>query len=82
MLSRIHVNQHVIRRNKQTGSRDPVITVKTSRGNRYAESVEILGPSRVVYSPDKPMSCGATVWVETHADVVLHGEKAAPSCAA
>jgi len=27
--------------------------------------VLIHGPSRVVYSPDKPLSCGAKVWVET-----------------
>ena len=49
MLKRIHVNQHVIRRNKKTG--------------------DILGASRVVYSPDKPLSCGATVWIETDADI-------------
>jgi len=30
-----------------------------------------MGPSRVVYSPDKPLSCGAKVWVETEAEVKI-----------
>jgi len=33
--------------------------------------VEILGPSKVVYSEDKPLSCGAHVWIETQAQVVV-----------
>lgn len=70
-LTRIHVNQHVIRANAKSGARDPVLTVKTSGGNTYAHEVSILGPSRVVYSPDCPLSCGARVWVETTADVVI-----------
>lgn len=68
---RIHVNQHKIRANKKNGTREPTITVKTYNSNNYARSVEIKGPSRVAYSPDKPLSCGATVWVETKAPVIL-----------
>lgn len=67
----IHVNQHVIRRNAKTGERAPVLTVKQGRKNTYATAVELLGPSRVVYSPDKPLSCGARVWIETEAEVRL-----------
>jgi hypothetical protein len=26
----------------------------------------------VVYSPDKPLSCGAKVWVETDAEITVH----------
>ena len=62
---RIHVNMHKIRANKKNGTRDPVITCKTSKSNTYAYSVKINGPSEVIYSPDKPLSCGAKVWVET-----------------
>lgn len=65
----IHVNQHVIRSNQKTGAREPVITVKQGKKNTYTHKVEILGPSRVVYSPDKPLSCGARVWIETTSDV-------------
>jgi hypothetical protein len=65
----IHVNQHVIRANLKTGARDPVLTVKRGKTNAYAHEVDIKGPSRVVYSPDKPLSCGARVWVEVAGDV-------------
>lgn len=70
----VHVNMHVIRANQKTGARDPVLTVKRGKVNRYAHAVEIAGPSRVVYSPDKPLSCGARVWIETEAEVTLVGE--------
>jgi hypothetical protein len=63
--AQIHINQHVIRRNRKTGEREPVITVKTYKSNEYASEVAINGPSRVIYSPDKPLSCGAKVWIET-----------------
>ena len=73
MKKRIHINQHVIRANAKSGANDPAITVKTSRKNTYAHRVEIGGASTVVYSPDKPLSCGARVWIETDAPVTLHG---------
>ena len=55
MKTRIHVNQHVIRRNGKTGERSPVLTVKRGRTNTYCHSVRIDGPCVVVYSPDKPL---------------------------
>tara|TARA_R100000234_G_scaffold92885_1_gene61122 strand:- start:23 stop:244 length:222 start_codon:yes stop_codon:yes gene_type:complete len=64
MKAKIHINQHKIRRNTKEGEREPVITVKTYKSNEYASSVSINGPSVVVYSPDKPLSCGAKVWIE------------------
>ena len=70
MKKRIHINMHVIRRNHKTGEREPVITVKTSKSNDYAHEVEIDGPSRIIYSPDKPLSCGARVWIETDSEVI------------
>ena len=70
MKKRIHVNQHVIRANaKFKCRRAPPITIKTSRDNIYCHAVKILGESTVVYSPDKPLSCGAKVWIETTADI-------------
>ena len=71
MIKRIHVNQHKIRSNKKHNLNEPVITVKSSKSNNYAHEVEIKGPSKVIYSPDKPLSCGAKVWIETTAEVVL-----------
>jgi len=69
MKKRIHINQHVIRANKKNGTTDPAITVKTSKRNIYADRVDIGGASTVVYSPNKPLSCGARVWIETDAPV-------------
>lgn len=71
MKKRIHVNQHNIRANGKDNGDRPVITVKTYKDNRYCNQVEILGESKVLYRPDKPLSCGAKVWVETDSDVRL-----------
>ncbi len=69
MKTIVHVNQHVIRANAKTGEREPPLTVKTYRSNDYAHEVEIAGPSKIVYRPDKPLSCGARVWIETEGEV-------------
>jgi hypothetical protein len=71
MKTIIHVNQHVIKANRKTGAQDPVLTVKTYKSNTYAHEVSINGPSKVVYSADKPLSCGAHVWIETQAEVTV-----------
>jgi hypothetical protein len=65
----IHVNQHVIKANAKSGANDPVLTVKTYKSNTYAHAVEINGPSRLIYKPNNPLSCGAKVWLETDAEV-------------
>ena len=67
----IHVNQHVIKSNNKTGERKPVITVKTYKNNRYAKEVYVDRPCKIIYRPDKPLSCGAKVWIETVANVSL-----------
>ena len=67
----IHVNQHVIKSNRKRGEDNPVLTCKTYKDNQYAHEVVIQGPSRVVYRPDNPLPCGAHVWIETEADVIV-----------
>jgi hypothetical protein len=69
MKTVVHVNQHIIKQNQKTGSREPVLTVKTYKDNQYAKRVKIAGPCVVVYSPDTPLSCGARVWIETDSKV-------------
>lgn len=71
MKTIVHVNQHQIRHNYKHGTRDPVLTVKTYKSNNYASEVEIKGPSKIIYSPDKPLSCGARVWIETDSEVII-----------
>lgn len=77
MKTIIHVNQHVIKRNRKRepdASPEPVLTVKTYKQNRYAHTAVIRDDqgeevARVVYRPDKPLSCGAHCWIETQLDV-------------
>ena len=64
------MNQAHVRKNIR-GEKVPVLTVKTSKSNTYCDEVNILGPSKVIYSPDKPLSCGARVWVETESEVEI-----------
>jgi hypothetical protein len=70
MKTIIHVNQHVIKKNKKTGERHPPLTVKTYKSNDYTHEVELDGKSKVIYRPDKPLSCGAVCWIETQGEVV------------
>jgi hypothetical protein len=71
MKTIIHVNQYVIKSNRKNDVNEPVLTVKTYKDNRYAHEVEIKGDSRICYSPDKPLSCGAHVWIETNNEVII-----------
>ena len=73
MITRIHVNQHNIKANSK-GADLAVLTVKDYKENRKANYAQILDSSdnvvaTVVYSPDKPLSCGAKVWIETECEV-------------
>ena len=75
MKTIIYVNQHVLKANKKNGTSNPTITVKTCKRNRYCQEVKILGSSKVVHRPDKPLSCRATVFMSTHTEVELIGEQ-------
>ncbi len=69
MKTIIHVNQHVIKANRKNGVCAPVLTVKNYKATHYAHEVSIDGPARIVYAPDKPLKCGAHVWIETQSRV-------------
>ena len=70
-IARIHVNQHVIKANAKNGENNPIFTIKQGGKNTYAHNVKVKGEMELVYSPDKPLSCGAKVWIETRGDIVL-----------
>ena len=70
-IARIHVNQHVIKANAKNGENNPIFTIKQGGSNTYAHNVKVKGEMELVYSPDKPLSCGAKVWIETRGDIVL-----------
>ena len=65
MKTRIHVNQHNIKRNTKKHTRDPVLTVKTYKSNIYGHEAIIDGHSKVIYRPQ----------TESKVKVVLHEEE-------
>ena len=82
IIKRIHINQHKIRANK-TKPYKSVISCKTSKENIYGNNVKILDVdgnvvAEVFYSPDKPLSCGAKVWIETKNQIIVSDSKTIP----
>jgi len=73
-IARIHVNQHVIKANAKYGENNPVFTIKQGGKNTYSHNVRVVGEMELVYSPDKPLSCGAKVWIETRGDITVDGK--------
>lgn len=73
MIRRIHVNKHVIGSNRKTGKREPIFRVKTYKQNVAAFEVEFTGNAKMVYRPEKPLSCGAVAWIETTDPVICDG---------
>jgi hypothetical protein len=71
MKTIIHVNQHKVRAKEAAP-----LSVKTYKSNREARQVDIVVDDKVVatvkYQPDKPLPCGARVWIETFESVVVH----------
>lgn len=65
----VHVNRHVLTANRKHGQRTPPIAVRKTKSApaTYVSEFVAEGKIRVVYSPDKPLPCGATVWIETSA---------------
>ncbi len=61
----VHINKNVIQQNikKKPEERKPVIAIKGAQLG-YVNYLEIPAPCRIVYSPDKPLSCGARLWIE------------------
>jgi len=46
------------------GTRTAAITIQTSKGSIKTKFARIEGPSNFFY-PEKPLSCGARVYIET-----------------
>lgn len=70
MKTIVHVSQPNIRLNTRDGTHLPVLTVKDGKRNRYGHTVIINDANgdevaRLVYQPNRPLSCGARVWLET-----------------
>ena len=72
-VKRLHVNQHNMRANLKDGANRPIFTCKVGKENHYGHSVEIHGPSWMIY-PDNPLGCGARAWVETVSPITVSTE--------
>jgi len=74
----IHINTHTLRNNTKTGANDaPIIVRKYSRSSMqpiYCHGVDLkvndTKIGRLVYQPDKPLDCGARIWLEIDGDIV------------
>jgi len=71
LVKRTRVNKHVIAANLKHGTDDPPIAVQISKDPIRARGVEIRGPSKFIYAPEDPLSCGARLWIEARAKAQL-----------
>jgi hypothetical protein len=70
----IHVAQDAIRRNAKTGGNEPAIIVRDYKGSTRHNEVELrldngIVIGKFVYSPHKPLDCGARLWLELDSPV-------------
>ena len=71
-----HINQHNLRKNIKLPPEErlPVVTSKTYKENNYFNNEELVCKNtgkvvaKVVYSPDKPLSCGSRLYILTDTD--------------
>lgn len=64
-MIKLLINRHTVNRNANTGSRDAPISIqRPGEKVAYAHEVRVVGDSILVYRPDKPLRCGARVWIE------------------
>ena len=75
MTTIIHINRNIIQANAKHGRSEPVVRVEQDGVVTYCMEVDIKGPSRMVYSSDKPRKCGAKLWIETDSEVEMIGVK-------
>ncbi len=71
-LTYIHVNRNILASNLKHGTCHPAVRLQKGKYGKpvYCYQVDIKGPSRVIYSPDKPLlPCGARLVIETEAEV-------------
>jgi len=67
----IYINRDNVVDNANDGGDRPVVTVLSNNNARDVRGVNILGPSRVVYSDKGVLRKGyeTRVWVETDSDI-------------
>jgi hypothetical protein len=63
----IHIHRQRIAQNLKLppDQHQPPIIVRQGKHRAYVNEITLAGGTRIVYSPDKPLDCGARVWIET-----------------
>ncbi len=72
MTTYVHVNRNTIASNAKHGTNKPAVRFQRGKYGKptYAHEVEWDGPSRLIYSPHKPvLPCGARLVIATEAPV-------------
>jgi hypothetical protein len=70
-LKRIHVNQHIVKANIKASTDEPTCTVQWKGKSYVGRDIVVKGVSTVIQRMNKPLSCGARIWVETRAEVEI-----------
>lgn len=68
-IKRIHVDRRVIAQNRKSGGNAPAWTIQTSKGPIKCHLWHAYGFCSGSAPDDKPLSCGARMWIETRAKV-------------
>ena len=72
MKTIIHINKNLKQSDDKHGLDRPVCRVEVKGETWYGSAVDIEGPSKMIYRPNSPRACGAKLWIETEADVIIH----------
>jgi hypothetical protein len=68
-VTRIHINRQRLASNRKHKENHPVVVVDRGKKRKYCHELEIAGPCRLVYRPDRPLACGATLWIEVQPQI-------------
>lgn len=73
----IHVNSHIARHNVKHKEHQPPIALRQGRSGKpsYSHRIDLLDNkgnvvASVISDPARPLSCSATIWIETNLSVV------------
>lgn len=68
MRTYVVINRHIIKANKKLPENQRAAPIRVTRGKygkpEYYYNYDIDDAAKLVYDPENPMPCGATVWLE------------------
>jgi hypothetical protein len=71
----LHFNAHEHRASKKSGQARPCLVFRRTRSGKavLCREVKFSGIARLIYSPHKPLKCGAVAWMEVTGELELFG---------